>query len=75
MPQARHQHKGATMHLHVEKELCTSCGACWNEFPAFFSHDQNMLSVVIQADVPEALSRALVNMAHICPGDCIILKG
>lgn len=61
------------MHIHVEKELCTSCGTCWNEFPAFFSHDQNMLSVVIQDHAPPALGKGISNIAHICPGDCIIL--
>lgn len=62
------------MKVVVEKELCTSCGTCWNEMPAIFSHDANMLAEVINPEVPDSLLPRVKNVAQICPGDCIILR-
>lgn len=57
--------------IHAEKIKCTSCGLCWNEHPAFFGCDRNMLVEIKQKHIPNGFKEKLLNIAGICPGEAI----
>jgi ferredoxin len=64
-----------TITLDAKKLSCTSCGLCWNEYPAFFGHDHNMLVTIKREYVPESFYNDLLNISLICPGESIMLGG
>lgn len=61
------------MNINVNKTLCTSCGLCWNEYPAFFGYDSNMIVEIKQFDLPDIFIDSIENILLICPGEAITL--
>ena len=70
------------MRVTIEREECTSCAACWEEYPEIFEENEDdefaqiIAKLRVSADpgkgeVPDDLSEAAKSAAEECPAEVI----
>ena len=70
------------MRVTIDREECTSCEACWDEYPEIFeeNEDDSLAQIVAkfriaedpgQGDVPDDLGETAKSAAEECPAEVI----
>ncbi len=66
------------MKVHIEKDLCTSCGICYETFVNVFVEGEEGISEVKDdlkgKDLKDSLLKEAISAAEECPAGAIVVK-